>query len=91
MSKDPVMTKLDSIEHKLDVLISKFDLFIQGQVQKRAEPQPQIQQVSRIFTDRAKHVIARYPGRCKVCGEAINVGEPIVFEAGKGAAHETCV
>lgn len=90
MSQDSIITKLNSIEGKLDILISKFDMFMKAQ--KRPEStRPQVEQPMKPFTDRAKHVIARYPGRCIVCGEAISVDEQIVFEAGKGAAHETCV
>jgi len=90
VSQDPIMAKLNSIEVKMDVLISKFDAFIKAQAQKRM-PQQQFEQPMKPFTDRAKHVLARYPGKCKVCGGTIEVGDPIVFEAGKGAAHETCI
>lgn len=93
MSQDPIMTKLNSIEQKLDVLNARFEAFMQMQAQRRSErpPQMQAEQQMRPFTDRAKHVIARYPGRCKICGNAIEVGESIIFEPGIGAAHQSCI
>lgn len=98
MSQDPIITKLNSIEQKLDIIISKFDAFKRAQAQKRPELgnqrllQAQLEQHElKPFTDRSKYMLARYPGYCRICGKTIELGEPIVFEAGKGAAHETCV
>jgi len=34
---------------------------------------PQYQMPTKPFSDRARHVIARYPGRCRICGEAIMI------------------
>lgn len=34
--------------------------------------------------------LARFPGRCRRCREAIDVGEPIFWEAGVGAEHVEC-
>lgn len=35
-------------------------------------------------------IIAKYPGKCSVCGAAIQVGQQIEWEKGKGSAHATC-
>ncbi|MGQ9514917.1 MAG: hypothetical protein ACUVTL_07725 [Thermoproteota archaeon] len=91
MGQDPIVSKLNSIERKLDVLIARLETFMQKEKRSEQSPQPRAEQQMKSFTDRAKHVIAKYPGRCKICGNAIEVGDPIIFESGVGAAHQSCV
>lgn len=33
---------------------------------------------------------AKYAGTCKACGNGIAVGDPILWQKGKGATHAVC-
>jgi hypothetical protein len=42
------------------------------------------------FLANAVPMMSKFPGVCNLCGEAIGVGEPILYDKPYGAAHEEC-